>query len=839
LNGDNYYINLKKDEKKIILLNKLKNQLIESVGWNDKNKSVDTTDMILIGTKNSFLYQLKIDNQVKDHVKIFKLVFDFNTRIDILVHCGPITGIHVEYLEKEIYIFIATPDRLFQFTGQVGFEEVFEKYEKVLNYIEMPYSSNTTSSNQKMIGQFEIFKKKKKFYSFGWLSYSGVCHGLFSKDKTISNYQIIQFDKKNIVSISITEFHIFLLYENKIEIYMNPSNLITTSSQISLDQIPLVYSKDIENAKRLFKDENEEIFIHCNSSIYRILVDEETKNVWKLYLEKAISSSTLEYFDKALELSFDNDYHYDLILISKADFLYHHQRYDESAILYSRTSKSFEQVSISFYNHKDSLCVYLLNKLKMIKKNRKNEKDDLTQLMCLSTWLTEIYLDKMNQVDQSQGSANLQDSVEKYEKIKKNFRNFLTEFQPFLDEEITFRLISSHGQMEELRFYSKLIKDYERVIYQYLIENKYKESLEILSKYCKDVKYEGHFYKFAPILIEHLPNETVKVLIQNKHLDAGKLIPALMRCINQGKMETIIFYLEWCIQSNKDPAIHNLLLNLYAQTDDDDKLLSFLNFENENYYDPKYALRICSEYKKIEGQVRLYSMMELYEDAIDISLLNNNISLAKEIADQSSIEDEELMKRLWIKIAKHVIRMENNIQKVIEFLKDTDKIQLEDVLPFFPDFILIDNFRDQICEALEEYKNEIEDLKQDMIDSTKNAKMIREDIQQLKYQFGFITKNSKCSSENCYQSVLSTEFYMFPGCEHVFHTNCLIQEIKKHASSNKIQKMDELLQKKDMKVLESIISKECPLCGDIMIQSISKEFISKDSLLDDQWSLNK
>eukprot|EP01080_Neovahlkampfia_damariscottae_P010520 gene10520-3042_t len=916
LNGDNYYINLesinnskKSKQNPIILLTKLKNLLIESIGWNSLNQEMETTDTILIGTKSSCIYELKIDINIKnDCTKIFKLLFDFNTRIDILVQAGPITGIYIEEIENIKYIFIATPDRLFQFYGEKkNIFEIFDKYinEKKLNYIEMPYSNHSNSNKMNPnYGQFEIFKKKKKMYSFCWLSFSGICHGLFSKERTIEkdNYEIIQFDNKikNIISISISEYHIYLLYENKIEILMNPSNLIT-NEQISIDSIPIVFKKEFSlnqiQLKLMFKDENEEIFLNSSSSIFRILIDDETRNVWKLYLEKAINPNTskLEYFDKAYELCFDNDKNSDLVLISKGDYLYSKNRFDEAADIYSRCSKSFEQISISFFNHKDSLLRYLLNKLKVLKMKRKNENENLTQLICLSTWITEIYLDKMNQIEFENYSENLSmnqsigmgnnmgnnmgssmsssmssmnnnmsssnmsnnsnpDNIEKIERIKKQFRNFLSEYLTFLNEDITFRLISSHGQIEELIYFSKLIKDYEKVIYQYLIENKYRESLELLSKYCKEDKYSIHFYKFSPILIEYLPNEMVKVLMQNKHLDAGKLIPALMRCINNGKMDNIISYLEWLIlkNNNKDPAIHNLLLNLYAKKGDDNKLLSFLNFESsgdENYYDMKYALRICNEFKKYEACARLYSMMELYEDSINISLLNNDIKLAKEIVNESSIEDEELIKKLWIKIAKFVIEKENKVQNVIEFLKDTDKIKLEDILPFFPDFILIDNFRNQICDALQEYKDEIEELKQDMIDSTKNAKSIREDIHQLKYSFGFITKTSKCSAENCYQTILSREFYLFP-CEHMFHSNCLINEIKKHVSTSKIQKIEELLEIKKLNpsnqqnidLLEQLISKECPLCGDIMISSISKEFILNDSnqSLDDvNWNLQK
>lgn len=50
-------------------------------------------------------------------------------------------------------------------------------------------------------------------------------------------------------------------------------------------------------------------------------------------------------------------------------------------------------------------------------------------------------------------------------------------------------------------------------------------------------------------------------------------------------------------------------------------------------------------------------------------------------------------------VAKHVIEQEKggkreNIRKAIAFLKETDGLlKIEDILPFFPDFALIDDFK--------------------------------------------------------------------------------------------------------------------------------------------------
>lgn len=70
------------------------------------------------------------------------------------------------------------------------------------------------------------------------------------------------------------------------------------------------------------------------------------------------------------------------------------------------------------------------------------------------------------------------------------------------------------------------------------------------------------------------------------------------------------------------------------------------------------------------------------------------------MAEADKVEDdEELRKKLWLMIAKHVVEQEKgtkreNIRKAIAFLKETDGLlKIEDILPFFPNFALIDDFR--------------------------------------------------------------------------------------------------------------------------------------------------
>ena len=105
------------------------------------------------------------------------------------------------------------------------------------------------------------------------------------------------------------------------------------------------------------------------------------------------------------------------------------------------------------------------------------------------------------------------------------------------------------------------------------------------------------------------------------------------------------------------------------------------------------------------------------------------------------------------------------------FLESTDLLKIEDILPFFPDFVVIDDFKEEICTALEGYSAHIDVLKAEMDDTTKNAEAIKQDIKALRNRFIVIDAGERCTV--CGLPLLSRQFYVFP-CQHTFHANCLI-----------------------------------------------------------------
>lgn len=48
----------------------------------------------------------------------------------------------------------------------------------------------------------------------------------------------------------------------------------------------------------------------------------------------------------------------------------------------------------------------------------------------------------------------------------------------------------------------------------------------------------------------------------------------------------------------------------------------------------------------------------------------------------------------WIfRVARHVVEEEKDVKRAMEFLHDCELLKIEDILPFFPDFVTIDHFK--------------------------------------------------------------------------------------------------------------------------------------------------
>ena len=729
-------------------MDKAKGHEVSAVGWDNSNKSDLTTGAILLGTQDGHFFGTKIS---KGKEEFWHLLYTIKDK-DNTMAGFKICGMDVQQLgDKRMCILASTPTRLYEFSGGPTFEQLFGQLGANPSFQELPGSPN-------MHSELHLFTARaRRERQFAWLTGAGIYTGKMSagkgsrgkgkadvvKDKDLKPYPCVncgedlpqcQCDPADRGtgepprSIGLTEFHFMLLYNDQLQVVNQ------LSSKKVFDE-PFRMTRMKGDPRGLLYDPGQGLhWLYTDRFLFRLNIVEEDRNMWELHLDK-------EQYEEALVFC-KNSAQKDAVLTKQATKCFEDKKYDMAATFYAKTTMSFEEITLKFVSQDEpeALRMYLSNKLDNI-----SEHDD-TQRTLLCTWLVEIYMDNINHADGEDAHAAL----------VKEFKMFLQDQKAHLDPTTTYNLLSSHGRMDELLFFAELLGDFERVITHYIQVCDYKRALETLQKNAEATHQSDLYYKFSPALMAHVPYLTVSAWLDamsvkdhygNPLIEPRKLIPALMRYDPSrpkfadsedvpgdelGSNQAVKFLLE-CIEVHEvnDPAVSNYLISVLAQQPSEESLLRFLNnVAKEGSYDVSYALRQCMAANKQEAVVYLYGELGLYEEAVERALGLSNLELALANADRpgqslrergelsgvgGDEESAELRKRLWLRIARHVVTEKNDIRAAINLMAQSEGlVKIEDILPFFPGFARIDEFKDEICNALDGYNQHITNLKEEM-----------------------------------------------------------------------------------------------------------------------------
>ncbi|XP_037100361.1 vacuolar protein sorting-associated protein 18 homolog [Syngnathus acus] len=852
---------LNRNTQKVRSLSRWRGHLVESVGWNKLLGNETNTGPILVGTGQGVIFEAEIS---ATEGSLFNTNPDqYFRQVHSLEEDGrpaPVCCLEVERgLENKYFIIATTRKRLFQFVGKVaegteqqGFSSIFTQNQDLLpSFQEFPANMGYSEIT------FYTSKLRTSPKAFAWMMGNGVLYGQLDyvrPDSLLSDVQVweyttdidLSFNKP--ISIVLTQFHFLLLLHDRVKA------ICTLNGQVVHED---VFPDKFGPLKRMIKDPSGGlVWIYTERAVFRYHIQRESRDVWQMYM-------SMNKFDLAKEYCRERPECMDMVLAKEAEHCFQNKRYLESAKCYAMTQNYFEEIALKFIEAKqeEALKEFLLKKLGNLKPSER------TQITLLVTWLSELYLNRLGQLEDD-GKASVL-----FWETRDEFRQFLNTSKHreclFNNRCTIYDLLASHGNVDDMVYFSVVMQDYERVVSHYCQHDDYYAALDVLAKHCD----EKLFYKFSPVLMQHIPEKVVDAWIQmGKRLDPKKLIPALMNYSHKGSSQQInetVRYMEFCVHELRvtEEAIHNYLLSLYAKYKPD-SLLRYLEeagtYASEIHYDLKYALRLCAEHGYLRACVLVYRIMELYEEAVDLAL-QVDVDLAKSCADLPD-DDEELRKKLWLKIARHVVQEEKDVKKAMNCLSSCDLLKIEDILPFFPDFVTIDHFKEAICNSLEEYNKHIEELKQEMEEATESAKRIREDIQEMRNKYGVVDSQDKCSA--CDFPLLNRPFYLFL-CGHMFHSDCLLQEVMPHLSAYKLSRLEELQKKlsastqasrsrhrpvpneegdapslgkgaasrEQMKSdLDDMVASECVYCGELMIRSVDKPFIDPKKFEEDKSS---
>ncbi|KAG6832293.1 hypothetical protein H0H92_003526 [Tricholoma furcatifolium] len=748
--------------------------IIESIAWNkpallSASHSTSTRE-ILIGARNGTIYEAVLDAEedfFKSQERYLQAVFTLPER-------HPITGIKFDFFPpvdpKRALIIATTASRIYQFVG-------------------LP-DKRSDDGGRIFSGLFNAYRDT--------VPRPGIYHGTLNYDSTSEDFidaaELLPYPSPTPdanpelpQSIALTEFHIILLYQARIAGISNLDYQLKYEESLPLRPGEQVRGVASDPVRRTY-------WVYTDQSLFELVVANEDRDVWKMYLEKQQFDGALKYVKTAAQR--------DHVLSAQADAYFSEGRFFQAAQCYAQCSTTFEEVTLKFVDagERDALRSYLIFRLE------RTRKGDLTQRMMLATWLVEFYLSKCNELDDVIASESILEDVDNLRAeqtiLEDDLRQFFDTYKDNLDRATIYELIQGHGRTDMYLYYANVIGDHQRVIEHWIVEENWLRAIEVISRQTNLEFY----YRHGPILMRRAPKETVDSWLRQPALDPLRLIPSILQLQHTPRdpltPNQAIRYLNHLVfeQHVTFPTVHNLLVTFYVSPSslpvadssvDDGPLLQFLStaptdpVTGKPYYDLDYALRLCKNSGRTQPCVHIYSKMGLWENSVDLALEKGDLELAKINADMPE-DDEPLRKKLWLKIARYVVQEKKDIKTAMRFLDNTDLLKIEDILPFFPDFVVIDDFKEEIAHALEGYSNHIEALKTEMNESTQTAEAIKQDIVALKNRFVTIDAGEQCSS--CSQPLFSRQFYVFP-CRHSFHADCLIGLIKEYLPAPTLRKI--------------------------------------------------
>ncbi|KAL6240441.1 tethering complex subunit [Rhinocladiella similis] len=848
--GENFYLHSQSKQPKS--LSRLKGVSIESIAWNPSQPTASTRE-ILVGATDGNIYEIYIEPASE----FYRREERYSTNV-WKIPDGAVTGLWAETIRGKSdtrRVVVASPSKLYHWIGKTagrGKEGSASIYAELLSK-EEPATHATSGASSTAPSSFSVSPESPEAgsdeeRSFAWLYSQGVLTGellttsasaelgsmIFKEAKfhprsvfpeTMSARGGRKLIQDPITSAILSQWHVLALVEGRI-VAVN-----RLDGSVVYDQAVL---EPGQSALGLVSDQKKNTFwLFTSQEIFEIVANDEERDIWKIMLQNQDYDAALRYARGAAQK--------DSVATASGDYLSSKGQYMEAASVWGRSSKAFEEVCLSLIDNgqDDALRKYLMAKLGAYKKS------SVMQRVMIATWLIQIFMAKLNSLDDMVATkAELLENTDaggakrNLEQTRSEFQEFVTKYKTDLDAKTVYEVISSHDREEELLFFANTITDYDYVLSYWVQREKWDEALSVLNKQSNPET----FYRYSNVLMTHVPTGLVEILVRRSNLDAQKMIPALLAYNETANVplaqNQAVRYLNFVVTNNFEvPAsVHNALISIMAShpSPSESALLGYLESQpSPPLYDADFALRLCIQHDRVQSCVHIYSAMGEYQQAVELALQHDDIDLAAIVADRLEGNDK-LRKKLWLLIAEKKIKEAESIKGAINFLKRCELLRIEDLIPLFPDFVVIDDFKEEICEALEEYSRHIDNLKQEMDLSQHTAEQIKAEIAALDHRYAIVESGERCWI--CTLPVLSRQFFVFP-CQHAFHSDCLGKRVLESSGSSKRKRTKDLQtevnqglsvgvqRQKLIQELDGLVAEQCVLCGDLGIKQIDEPFI--------------
>ncbi|RLV89117.1 Vacuolar membrane protein PEP3 [Spathaspora sp. JA1] len=610
-------------------------------------------------------------------------------------------------------------------------------------------------------------------------------------------------------------------------------------------------------------------WIYTNNSIYELVIQNESISIWYDYYK-------LGRYNEALSLLEDQEntfFQRDLVLIKQGyDYLtkggFGIDQDDQDLFqlqltgikILAKSTEPFEKICLMLL---ESSSLQLLVEYLLIKFNMAKMEYNKIRMIVLSSWIIELQLrlDKDDQLEQF---------------IKVNYKHF--------DKETIFQIMTDLNCPAKLINYAELIQDYQFILKYYINKEDWTNSIKTLIKIYTTDSYDL-IYEYSTILLLNYPKVTIETWLRFTKLDYEKLLPSILSYCKQQQQQHSDYNSNYAIQflqkviydlqGYKIKQLNNHYLSLLLQYKDSTKsVIKFINFTNN--YDTQFILRLCINHKQYHPAIIILLELNLFEQALELALSNDLINLGEfvlikyeEYIKRNTQEQQQpeavaiklesanynTHKKLILQFSKHLIdwvyngkpvgipdideAKENKLNKVLGYILElTNVISLKDLLPLFPENIMINNFKQEIIKTMNEYNSKINQLVLEMNESLTISNKLKHQLKQGDNGriYSIIEPGEPCKI--CNNLLISKKFIYFNNCHHGIHKDCLIRYYFKQKNNYKFKKIYANYQKNDVKQeLDELLLQQCVVCNEININTIDLGLIDEKDDQGKQWEL--
>ena len=592
-----YYNNIFKDKKKVIkqlkLVSEENKEYIEplALSFNDINKNPKNTDEIIFTDFNSVIYTLNIKAEENGEVveKIIK-IFDIksikninlennlvnkeneenkdNDELDrylednyfIIEKDDKIFDIRMFIREEKVligkkiqiiknYFILAISKRIiFQFKGKNSIHEIFSKYKKDTNTINVkklildckifPKVNKIQLVNPRL----QTYKSKnKKQNFFSWNNEVGFTFWEITtekiEEKNDVNIQKLPLAQKDFNLYRYIKIKSDGNFENKpcplacISsarcIYFLYNDCLVIINTLTNNIIHIKYFKEEKYFDMFFNPDMNRILIYSTNKIIKLSLEHEFNNLWKDYVQKGDYDLAIQNYP------IEDEKFKSQLRKLKANLLFQKKDYESAGLEYTLSDENFEHVCMKFFKLNDINHLFnylnLVNKINLAKieedkKNEENKDVFLIQKYLINTWLLELILEKID--DCANNGSKIND-----DKISnKNLRQIINESgyidsKDYLDRLVIFFSIRNFGTHEDFVEFAGLKNDYKAIIFDMVNHKAYSDAIQNLIEYMSYDTNENYlkklikiFFIYINIFVKQSPKQVIELLDEYYYL---------------------------------------------------------------------------------------------------------------------------------------------------------------------------------------------------------------------------------------------------------------------------------------------------------------------------------